>query len=413
MVVKEAFNEMKKNLGFSAQQRGLQQESLRTLRKYKDALKNKQDTSEFVTADLWSDQHLTKARMQMYGVDFCEYSVETKESREIRGAWTEASSFTDGKHISTSVLDVDDRFQDYRTSSSHLKQKDRHSRRYVFLSSIVLDDRRIVCPACGQPSPREVLYQACPYCHSKFNIYEFNNRLAHIIPDVVGEREMNKVIRLAIVLALLFGVISAVVQQSAWALLMAIPLFIFAYLVATIIMLPKFIGSLSKWQKTRQLQWNMQKTDEFFSHDHFLGTANHRLKIWALADNPYLLQLTSYKSAQDISIIDVDVVEYRGARIRGCEVDLKAEMAFVRCVGGKLRKENKNVEMTFVRNPHVKTQLRINFEFLKCPSCGATIKLSDGGTCLYCRSPIDVRNYDWVLTDIVVKNRTILHKLFG
>jgi rubrerythrin/exosome complex RNA-binding protein Csl4 len=409
----DALSKIKETFAVNAAHRDLQKESLDLLKAYKDALKHGQEIGSYVTADMWQDHQLTKKRCQKLGVQLKEYSVATEETKEIKGQWYQATTFTDGKNLSTGVLDADDRYQEYSSASSKLKVEDKHNRKYMFISSIILEDERIVCPACGNPNTREVLYEGCPFCRTKFNIYEFDNKLSHVIPEVVGNREMNRVIKLAVVIAVLITLIGIIVSQNILMLIMVPLIFFISYLLASLLSLPKIVHSRVKWQRTQRLQWDMQKIDEHFSYDHFLGTALHRLKVWALADDANMLQLTSGKTAPDCGIVDVDVVEYRSAKINGNQVILEAEAVFVTCDNGKLQKEHKNIGMTFARDPRAKTQLRIDFEHLKCPSCGASIRLADGATCRYCRNSLSVENFDWVLVDVTVTNPSIFQKFLG
>jgi Zn finger protein HypA/HybF involved in hydrogenase expression len=411
--IQEIFDNIKKTFSVNAANRDLQQEAKQLLRAYKEALSNGRDISRFVTADLWQDHQMTRERMQKLGVSFREYSVATKESEEFQEGWSGAMTLSDGKNLSTGVLDGDNRHQDYTSAHSVLKTKDKYNRKYVFVSSIVLQDKRVICPACGEPNMREILYAGCPFCRTKFNIHEFDNKLAHIIPEALGKREIFRVIKLAVAITILIALICAVAWQSLWALAFSPLLFILGYLLATLISLPRVINGTRKAHITRKLQWEMQKVDEHFSYDHFLGTVQHRLKVWALSDDRNLLSLTSGLSAGDQSIVDVDVVEYRGTEFRGNLVVVKAEVVLVTCTNGKLRKEHKNIAMTLFRNPHTKTKLHIDFERLKCATCGASIRISDGALCLYCRNPVDVRNYDWIVVEMKTRKPSIFQKIFG
>ncbi|MBQ7058250.1 MAG: hypothetical protein IJM83_02980 [Firmicutes bacterium] len=59
------------------------------------------------------------------------------------------------------------------------------------------------------------------------------------------------------------------------------------------------------------------------------------------------------------------------------------------------------INLTLIKSAACKTQAVCGASVLKCRGCGASLSLMEGKRCAYCGRELDLKMYDWVITNYV------------
>lgn len=149
----------------------------------------------------------------------------------------------------------------------------------------------------------------------------------------------------------------------------------------------------------------MKKFDPFFSVDFFVGKVNNLLKTLIFTDD--YKNCSVYEKDEENPYTDIVDVEYQGAvglnKIYSDEQYIYVDVnvyARTSCIKNfKLKQKNETFRMKLCRAIGVHDDCNASISNIECRSCGASFNAVRERNCPYCRSPYNLRNYDWVVTD--------------
>lgn len=151
----------------------------------------------------------------------------------------------------------------------------------------------------------------------------------------------------------------------------------------------------------------VRQSDSLFSLQSFFGGVQNKLytihfadnagQINALSDCDLSNHLQKYKDIVDIDTLSVSMDSYKTQK--GMQIaDVSAELLLREFRNSKIKDVKENVTIRLEKSESCKTQAICGPSILRCKSCGSSLSLMDGKTCKFCRTELNMKEHDWVIT---------------
>ena len=423
MPLNEKINEtlilMKKHIDLQQTNRVNKEKMLQLVENYKVARNENREISTYLTRNFRHAEMLVEKRQIDLNVRVKEYTVP------YAGQWKDSTPpiwGEDGKNIICHIYDDGTKNKEYYINNSkklHIKEK--RAFLYGIINSKNEDNSKLICPNCGAGSLKEETLNACSYCSTKFNMNDFDDKIASITVSSLGGQKtfrdfLKAVVVTDIILSLAFGISGGLAENKSLLdfLITTIPLLIVLFgffflilymIIGFAVIVPLIIMDSIKQGRTMFIGHNMRRIDEYFSREYFFGIVDHRLNIWLFADkHDPMLEWVNNVSADEKNIVDVDIMQYNKIELREdgdlIYIHVDCDVRFICIKNNAIYQKIKRLNPIFCRKRNVETSLITNFEILNCKNCGASISFLEGGKCNYCNTKINIMDYDWVMVEI-------------
>ena len=286
------------------------------------------------------------------------------------------------------------------------------------------------CPNCGAISEVRVLLECCPYCHTRFLMSDLFPKITNfyfMMDYGLKEDEGKRTVRiwtaagaLVSVAAALPGVLEKLLHGGGLFPLLALILpacagavvgyFILSFwtlgglMKETFLHAPKSLKNLSAMKGLTDF---MRSYDPDFSFEYFRGKVQALMKILIFTEDRSRLSI--YEGQVDGSGFD-DIIDSQfgnaiglnGHRVEGdyCYLDLTVYMADVYCRNHQINRQMDQFRLGLCRNISHPADYGFSIKKVNCRSCGASFDASMEGICPYCKSKYDLKEDDWVITDV-------------
>lgn len=410
----------------------------KTISGYREAVKNQTDLTGLATQNFLYTQNLAKRRLSELQVECREEHLFLERSYRGSTDWLD-----DGNSVAAVVVlpNVVKKSYFLNGRKTLTMTGNRRSIRYAMVRAKEVDSDEFRCPNCGLAAQRTVFIEkGCPYCRTKFNFSDFENRISSVTRIFLGAIMSGKVKLLvnciciilgAVIIAAIepsyfrdvffeiqigrqhanpiLGLILLVIYVSMYAfmtLILASPWIIVFKLLAGVPLLTMSSVNYDKNSKMRSFKQSMSKVDPLFSLEYFLGVVDHRLKLYFFASDERILVLTNGQRHSSEEVVDVDILGFNQLRLEVCGgkliVRAKCLLQLVQKQDVKLTVRKQVLCLVLAKNNYAQTDFDCNFELLRCKNCGGSISLLEGGKCKYCRTQLRVMDYDWILAQVSV-----------
>ena len=144
---------------------------------------------------------------------------------------------------------------------------------------------------------------------------------------------------------------------------------------------------------------NMKRVDHFISNEVYEEFTN-RLNVLNNNNEKQMFDELNVKSTDIIKVVITPNKYIITVRLISRYMDYivdKESFNFKR--GNNTSRIEKENILTFEKNRNAKVQGVVRF----CPNCGHPMDVNKSGFCEYCHSTYNQENYDWVLTNIVIR----------
>ena len=393
----------------------------------------------------WHVLSLQKRRMERKHVtmDF------TAERKRYGGVSVTKERYFDGKY---DITDAHERIAATRTYACNgrpvLKKTDDELAHYGILNAKpVSEGNRIICPNCGNETTRENLLDGCDFCGTKFTVEDLGARVSsfalrqdyQIAYDkyrdsrrYYGNRAFLVGALPAAVLSLLgfigawdatdTGVVMNVVATVLGTLFLAgsAGLFVRYAFWATVFPVIQAKKSLSYYtkkrleqrkaaeSKTEEVGQAIRAFDKLFSLEGFFSSVQNKLAAIHYAETPAEIRpfaslplerfLASYQNVVDMDVAELSLLSYR-ADDKLQHIELRAALTLTETDGVRFTQREETLRLKLEKSAACKTEAVCGPSVLRCRSCGASLSLAEGGKCEYCGTELNLRDYDWVITD--------------
>lgn len=297
------------------------------------------------------------------------------------------------------------------------------------------DGENAVCPRCGHTGTIASYIDGCDYCHSKFKVSDFEEKVSGFSVEEDGNRGITRLcknifktyaitVALTYIIAILlmiflmltqvmedgsgnfFGKISLLVMMIV-AVLMVISEF--AITIGIIIGIITFIvvvkNRYERIEKNDVLSFIEENIDGFSGND-FVQNLEYKLRNMHFAENadeirPYTSFsveeiISKYENVIECFLHKVKFISFKPFRDNYI-IDIEVDMKLTRLKGNKVKKENEKLYMTLTRKKDISEYNIGNILEFTCSNCGCGIDMFKGGICDYCGEKIEYSDYDWII----------------
>jgi len=392
---------------------------------------------------LWHSLYLQKKRLTDLDLTMSMAS-ERKDYGQNKRFCLYKYPFFDGRY---DVKDMDEfifatrTFKDKDTVIASFE--DSEAAHYTVLSAKKQSEDEIICPGCGNVTTRQNLIDGCDYCSTKFTVedldrsvssfsliqnYRARNSKANNFFDQVtswmGIVFVPFVVQLGFMMPFLYVNDINIIGRVVLSLICAV---IFSYL-STFVLMPiflLFIVPFTKWQRNLLEGKIIKRTediykdegkesrmvrsfDPLFSYKNFTSEVYNKLSAIHYADTQVQIEafldaqlgelLNSYKNIVNIDVEGFEIKSYSADDINQ-NIKAEAKLELFKYIDSKIVIQKETVDLMLQKSKECKTQAVCAPYVLRCSGCGNSISLLDGRHCTSCGKDIDMKSYDWVITD--------------
>jgi len=161
-------------------------------------------------------------------------------------------------------------------------------------------------------------------------------------------------------------------------------------------------------EQEREIAEYIRTYDSKFSIQSFFGSVQNKLSAIHYADREEQINafsdvdisgfLASYKDVVDVDIMKMTLCSYEA--IEGMQyIVVRAKMILRSLLNGKIIDREEKIKMRLAKSGRCKTQAVCGPSIMKCSTCGGSLSLLEGKKCSYCGHELDLKKYDWVITE--------------
>ena len=393
----------------------------------------------------WHILYLQKRRMEQMGITMDFDAVRKRYG----GISVSKNKHFDGKYMITDAKERIEASRVYKSGGNAIhKKRDTELAHYSMLhAKQAAKGNEIICPNCGNPTTRENLLDGCDYCGTKFTVEDLGTRVSsfglrqdyNVAYDKYTDARAHYGTRAFLVGAVPIFIICMIyglffMEKLDAGLFMRFTATVFASVICAALMgfIVKYgffvsvfpflqlkqsvtYRSRKKLEELRQresknstIEKEIRGFDKRFSLEHFFSNIQNKMAAihYAASDSEAhafaTMDLTPYLDYYS-DVIDMDVTEMSLQDFHFDEtiqrIRMKAVANLTRAAGNRCSEIAETVELQLEKSATCKTQAVCGPSVLKCRNCGASISLLNGGRCEYCGSELNLKDYDWVITD--------------
>lgn len=382
-----------------------------------------------ITQTHWYTLFLKKKRLKNNNIDFNlkleDVRIEKSEDSTIY-IWD-----NDGRCKTCSISQEVKVHRLYRRNNKIIGKFDTNSEAKYSIMEALSHNDTYICPSCGHEGTLQSLIDGCDYCGTKFQIEELNKRVHtfHFIESFRQKTTMGIFKYLRIVLLLCFlgwigllfldnkvsdDIAGNIIGVTALVLFLGVIFFAIGAVGFTIsTALNKFSNDSQGSYTEGPFEKQVKQYDNLFSLNIFAGTLFSRIVAIHLAD--YFNEVSAFTKCdmtnllpQYSNVIDCSLSKINYQRYYVDEtyqyIDLIAYVNLLRLVNDKIIEVPEAIKLTLVKDKNAKSQNICEPTVLRCPNCGGSYNLLNGGHCEYCESELDLVRYDWVISQYAKLN---------
>lgn len=372
------------------------------------------------TQELWYSHYLEKKRLEERDVSISHDRYEHIPYNAGEEPTTSFFYSKDGKYKTchagqTTMLDIN-YSRDGVIIGSEKGKKDIT----YYIVSAQNEEGLYICPNCGAAQELQQLLDGCDHCNTKYDVSVYEDKIASVNRNkgIFESRETGSELLVWIIAAMVAGIFTLVFFWFGFVVLIThLRMLLFGLFFAGILWLGGLIclfftiGIISGAHKANQkaidnstLVKELGQYNPDFSKEIFIGSLDCKIRSIHYAND--LKELSAFVKC-DISdyisgyqnVLACEPGKIAMANYRRDEqfqyIDVIRQVRTLRDYGEQLKWESGDIKVTLKKKNDYKIKNDVNI--YRCPNCGATISLVEGGKCEYCGSEADYISYDWVI----------------
>ncbi len=395
---------------------------------YKEQITS-QELSEVTTQPFWQSMELERKRLNQHGLQMdliipndnsVIKKVENSDGNNIVGTYVD--------HVRSKKIYYKDGRKIYSETSDDIRST--HFLRAKKSGNGA--DEMVICPNCGHEGKIASYVDGCDYCHSKFLVNDFEEKVSGFFLEEDGNERLRKmhkkaksVLKLLIVLSILTSILAVGMKVYGYITSSHLKLTIaFSYLATVLDGVPRILWGMSiltgvlffilKYiEKSRKRDFLINEkiaTNKIsgFSAFDFAQNLDYKLKNIHFAENVNEVSafakcdlssaVGSYGKVIDCSMTQLEFVDATAAANRR-EVDVIAHLKLTIVQGGKIVSKSEHVKLKMSAPASLLAENPGYVRAYHCNNCGNSVSLLNGGVCEYCGTKLDYENYSWIIEE--------------
>ena len=382
------------------------------------------------TQPFWQSLRLSRRRLADKGLAMDVELARDAKSKTVRDEGLHVRE--DGYHLAGSkAMNVKVRRRFYQNGKRISTARNREICKLHLLKAQV-DGDKAACPNCGYVGTVTSFIDGCDACDAKFTVQDFEPKIsAFSLEENTGEK-IKETVRggmktSAILLGVFFllavavivvaglrvamGVAEVDIVAPATGVYMSFNMIPVLFKVLVILAVVFFLGTyvlLFLYKKPILREELMKRELPEFSAEDFYQNLEYKLRNIHLTDKVEEVSVFARCSLQEAVSSYKDVVECDMTRLKflqlqrdtdGYRVKVQVWLRLTECRGKKISDHYERVWLTLFGRPEVIGKSVTTLREYKCPGCGGSLNLLEGGKCSYCGNTFDYGEFGWVIEE--------------
>lgn len=370
-----------------------------------------QDLSDSVIQTYWFADYLAKRRRKALGVKFSE-TFKNLRSLDKPSYFhkTGALSYRDGHCTHGMINTMLKKRMKYTLGNDSITVKQSQPSIFVVLSTKESKETQI-CPNCGSESPTEKCMNGCPFCGTKFNIKQYQNKISGESRGITALEPLRLLLGCMAATALVLIIyhlirntfdttLSNILNGFFTGIFLGFPVYLALQIpLLVFVLFPRIVrdNRLPDFCKI------LRRTDPNISAGEVASDFQARVRAYFLAGKEDNIHFVSKQevSGQYADVVDAMIDSYDKVFTMPSEqyLTIRAQMTvqLIRVKDGRLISEKLPFTADFSRNIESKTQALPDNEVFTCPSCAGAISILEGGHCRFCGNTTDLSKHGFTL----------------
>lgn len=393
---------------------------------------------EQTTQPFWQSMRLSKRRLASKGLSMDVEILHDPKSKTVKNEQVQIKK--DGYHLAgNKALNVISRRQFYKNGKRISAIKNREICNLSLLKAEV-DGEDAACPNCGYVNTVTSFVDGCDACESKFTVQDFEAKIAGFsLEENTSAKIKENVFANAKTLGWIFvGLI-----------ILAIITFILSYMrliggntdiniagaavgfVLTLVMIPITAKSLIAllalfvigtffllliYKKNILRETIVKEQFPNFSARDFYQNLEYKLRNIHLTDNVDEVSVFARCALDNYvknycNVVECDMTRLKFLKCKkdteGYRVKVEAELRLTECKRKRIFTNYEKLRLDLFGKPEVIDKSATILREYKCPGCGSSLNVLEGGKCSYCGKIFDYSEFGWVIETYQGKRKVV------
>ncbi len=393
---------------------------------------------EQTTQPFWQSMRLSKRRLASKGLSMDVEILHDTKSKTVKNEQVQIKK--DGYHLAgNKSLNVISNRQFYKNGKRISSVKNREICNISLLKAEV-DGEEATCPNCGYVNTVTSFVDGCDACESKFTVQDFEAKIAGFsleentsakIKDTVLANAktlgwiFGGLIALVIITSILcymrilggnteinilgamigFGLSIAMIPITAKSLIILLILFV----LGTFFLLTIYKKNILQEKVVKEHLLNFSARD-------FYQNLEYKLRNIHLTDKVDEVSIFA-RCALDkyvknyCNVVECDMTRLKFLKCKkdaeGYKVKVEVELRLTECKRKRIFTNYEKLQLDLFGKPEIIDKSATILREYKCPGCGSSLNVLEGGKCSYCGKIFDYSEFGWVIENYQIKRKLV------
>lgn len=382
------------------------------------------------TQPFWQSLRLSRRRLADKGLAMDVELARDAKSKTVRDEGLHVRE--DGYHLAGSkAMNVKVRRRFYQNGKKISTARDREICKLHLLKARV-DGDSAACPNCGYVGTVTSFIDGCDACDAKFTVQDFEPKISAFSLEENTSEKIKDTVRggmkttgillgcfflLAVAVMVLCGlrIVKGVEEidvvgpvTGVYMSFNMIPVLFKVLLLLAVIFIPGTFVLLLLYKKPILGEELVKRELPEFSAEDFYQNLEYKLRNIHLTDRAEEVSVFARCSLREAVSAYKDVVECDMTRLKflqlqkdsdGYRIKVRVQLRLTECKGKKISDHYEQVWLTMFGRPEVIGKSVTTLREYKCPGCGGSLNVLEGGKCSYCGNTFDYGEFGWVIED--------------
>lgn len=400
-----------------------------------------QHLTEHTTQPFWQSMSLSKRRLASKGLTMDVQITRDRFGRMIKDE--RMCMRRDGHHlVGNKAMNVKALRTFYKDGKKLSAFKNKEICNVSLLKTEVMGNRA-VCPDCGHINTVQSFIDGCDACGSKFTVQDFQTKVSGFsLEEDIGSKVKSTIMHNILMQALvLFGGIvlgalllilvafgsytgGGALMDMVLTVLIVFETFPIAFKSLIILGVIYLIGAICLFLIYRKRILGEEIVKQVlpaFSAGDFYQNLEYKLRNIHLADSAKEVNVfarcpldSAVRDYKDVVECDMNRLKFRSIQkdSDGYRVKISAKMRLTKYRGKRIAIKYENLDLQLFGRPDVVNKPVAALREYKCPGCGSSINILEGGRCNYCGNTYDYSAFGWVIESYENRRQSIpVHKV--
>ena len=397
---------------------------------FKGNISDEQMTNH-VSQPFWYSLRISKKRLEKNGLDM---EMDTKFIRNSQNVISRLS-YEKGEKVEAGIYKYNADVSKKIRKDGKVLFKDKE-KKFCFTGVIkaIGDGENAICPRCGHNGKISSYIDGCDYCHSKFQVSDFEEKISMFNTETDGRKKISAMCKkiiaffgiamvvsiIAIIVSFIILLIATATNGSALTLSYSSMSFVFLFnalpilkdmvLAFAIISAILLIGirifvknekivKNDVYHQLKDFGINISPNDFFQNIEYKLRNihfAERKSEVEAFASFDLEEVVTNYENVIECFVHQIKFLNLGKDGDRYL-LDVEVILRLSRLINNKIKTENEKIVLKMSGKSGMKINNISSIMEFSCNNCDSAIDILKGGKCDYCGEKMDYSEYDWII----------------